>query len=572
MEETLLKAYDRLVERMNIDRELTDVGEDGLFSGYIHGQLILNLQAFEARYPEMINSTSPTQADAMESFILHEGKQPLAKRMLTAGLSQTVRDLEVFLNVTDELVYTVQPIHFGQRLELVYTQGQLFRAMAFKTDVTGVDCYDEAVKVKGIPTKIPVQADLSVFHGVITISNENRLKYNEKLAPRVAVDTILKSGEGLEYLEFVLQEVPNTGCRLYDTDDSHHTRLRRAHAMHIGTIAPDFPVDYTEVAERIEELTATENDSKYRYGAVAVKVNDMLSRDLIGGKKWATYWEIRVADIETVVTDVEFTTGLGGVVSSIIRFEPREMHGVSFNGVGVGLSELKGINVWIGDTLQLRNPHQGSAYRHVVLDKRPKDASPPVFPEKCSCGTLLTLGGPRNNVLRCDNYHECENQILERVKRYLGEDGIDLRMIKLGDLVLRKLVTSGKVRSIPDLYLLTEQDLTDVRISTSAARTFVSALEWAREHTVASHHLAAMYIPGIHRVNAIELCNHAYIDSIVVLARNAGYETFLEDLIGPSPAKLLRAFCEDERGAALLTKMGHLLRDVALEGDNGRDD
>ena len=558
MEETLLKAYDRLVERLNIDRDLKDAGQDGIFSTYMRGQQILNLQAFEARYPEMINSTSPTQEDAMESFILSEGRQPMAAKMLMPQCCDTVGELEVFLSITDELAYTVQPTYFGCRLELVYSQGTLFRVMQYNTPITGTDCYDAAIKAKGIPTKIPVQADLSVFHGHITISKENLAEYDRKLPPRVAVEKILETGEGAEYLDFILQEVVSTGCRLYDTDDAHYTRLNRAHSMHIGVVKPSLPVDYTQVAGTIEKMSKQADDNRYYFGGIDVKVNDILARDLIGGSKWSLFWQIPMKAVSSVVTDVVFKTGLGGLIFPTIKIEPRTLFGVEVKGINSHMMELRKLGVMIGDTIEISQSGKNAYMRTIDVSARPKDASPPVLPTTCSCGTPLTIAGPRHNVLRCDNYHECDSQIVARLKRYLSIEGIQAH---LNELVLRKLVSTGKVRSVPDLYLLKELDLTDLHVSRKSAVNFLKSLEWARERIVASRHLTMLFIPTIHPMIAADLCNHAYLDSIVVLAINPAYDEFLIDLIGPAPAAALKKFCEDERGATLLTRMGQLLRD-----------
>ena len=558
MENSLLKAYDALVHRLNVDETMGAVTGEGFFSEYLRKQFLLQLQAFEAREPELINSESPTQDSAIDSFILMEGKQPLAMMMPNHRTVREPDDLQRFLNHTDEHLYTVQPTYKSRWVELVYTHGVLFRVMLRATAHVGRDIYDHAIKVKGIPTKAPLQNDVSSFHGEITISKANLKAYGKTPDPLTAVDQILKSGEGLEYLEFILVDVPNSSCRLFDTDDDNYTRLRRARAMHIGSQPPTKPVSYEAVAQAICDITATSEESQFFIRGVLVVMNDIFNRAGVGVSGWGVFWPSQSESIKVVVTDIFFSSRAHGDVFPVICFDLTEVNNRYFSTMVLkNLRALEESGIWIGDTIEINFPLDHPEFVSVDLDARPVDATPAVLPTKCSCGQTLTTVPPRHDILRCDNYHGCHAQILTRLKRYLSADGVD---IKISTRVLNKLISTGVVTSIPDLYKLNVSDLTKVLVKGTAAERIVEGLTWALVSIAPSRHLAHMGIPNLSPKAAVLLANETYIDSIATMALSDVYRPILENLVGPAPTKALNKFCSEEHGAALMATMGHLLR------------
>ena len=112
------------------------------------------------------------------------------------------------------------------------------------------------------------------------------------------------------------------------------------------------------------------------------------------------------------------------------------------------------------------------------------------FPEKCeTCKTLLEDSGTR---LFCPN-PDCSKKILHRLEKWVSV--LDIR--ELGDKLLVQLFNSGRVKSIPDLYTLTEDELSSLdRMGKLSSAKVIRHINTKRQLSL-SVFLAGFNIEGI---------------------------------------------------------------------------
>lgn len=117
------------------------------------------------------------------------------------------------------------------------------------------------------------------------------------------------------------------------------------------------------------------------------------------------------------------------------------------------------------------------------------------IPQKCpTCNTPLTNIGTR---LFCPN-QKCPSLLIHKIHKWASVTDI----LELGDVLIQKLVTTGAVQQVSDIYTLTEEKLrpyflqdASTQISLGAKRV-VSSINNSRKMTLATF-LAALDIEGI---------------------------------------------------------------------------
>lgn len=113
------------------------------------------------------------------------------------------------------------------------------------------------------------------------------------------------------------------------------------------------------------------------------------------------------------------------------------------------------------------------------------------YPLNCpSCNYTTTFSG---EYLICPNTADCPAQVVGRVKNWIK----DLNLLEWGDTLVERLVDSGKVRDISDLYLLTEEDLASIdRMGEKSAKKCFDIL-WKDSEVTLDVFLGALSIPMI---------------------------------------------------------------------------
>jgi DNA ligase (NAD+) len=139
-------------------------------------------------------------------------------------------------------------------------------------------------------------------------------------------------------------------------------------------------------------------------------------------------------------------------------------------------------------------------------------------PDKCPvCGAITVTDG---KFVYCSNEKTCPPQVKGRINKWINEHGI----LEWGDAVITKLIESGKVKDIGDLYRLTAADIASLdRMGDKSAANLIEELDKYRSVTLES------FLGG--------LCIRGIATSIAKAVVDAGYDS-LDDIISVSVHEL----------------------------------
>lgn len=497
--------------------------------------LMHTLRALEKQFPQFYDATSPSVKvgnDLSESFVAVKHLAP----MLSLDNVFNIAELEEFdsrlkkvLGTQDELTYCVEPKIDGAGISAVYKNGKLVRLLTRGNGEKGDDITRNAFAIKNLPLQLSgdnVPSLLEIRGEAYMerdeferIKNQQRQEFIEKALAkkRKEAEKLLNSNaqtdtltdEELAVIEKKLPANPRNltagTMKLLDAEVLRNRELKVI-LYSIGTIEgfeikrqADLPkmlkkwglpaVNWYSLAtgtnavfEKISELEEIRADFPFNTDGAVIKLDDCSLHEIAGmtshAPRWATAWKYRAERAQTRLNAITIQVGRTGAITPVAELEPIE----NLSGTEVHRATLHNESyiaekdIRIGDTVIVEKAGEIiPAVLGVVLENRPTDSVPYVFPTICpECGSTLKKYGEKM-LSRCPNM-TCPPQIRGRIEHFASRGCMDIR--GLGEKIVGEVVDKLGVKDPADLYTLTrEKLLTLEKFKDKSADNLMESLE-----------------------------------------------------------------------------------------------
>ena len=556
---------------------------------------MMQLRALEADHPDLQAPDSPTQRvggaplSAFETIAHRMPMLSLDNAFSESDLIEFHRRVVERLSAT-EITYCCEPKLDGVAVSIVYESGLLTQAATRGDGVSGEDITANVKTIRNVPLMLSgddIPAYLEV-RGEITIPRSGFEQMNARARllgqkvfgnPRNAAAGSLRqldsSVTAKRPLEFTAYSV---GVFEGPLPASHDATLRVLAEWGIPISEHMQTVVGIEACEVYYEQMAVQRDAlPFDIDGIVYKVNLLEQQERLGfisrAPRWAVARKFPAQEVSTRLLGVDFQVGRTGAITPVARLEPVFVAGVTVSNATLhNIDEIARLSVAIGDVVVVRRA--GDVIPQivsVVRDDTENDVEvrvPIVFPSQCpACGAALAREAGEA-AIRCVGGVGCQAQLKGVVRHFASRKAMNID--GLGDKLIDQLVDEGLLKSVADLFRLTQDGVGALdRMGEKSSENLLLSVAAARQTTL-SKFIYALGIREVGEATARSLSEHFMtLDAMLAASVEA-----LEDVddVGPVVAQHIRAFAVDERNRIILDELlaaGITWPDVTLDAGDG---
>ena len=546
-----------------------------------YDKLFQELQAIEARHPELQRPDSPTQrviGQVLEGFASVQHAVPmLSIRTETDTTEEGARAFDLRVRRELKLAETDPPVAYSSELKfdglainLRYEHGVLVQAATRGNGEEGEDVTSNIRTIKQIPLKLRgVDVPVLEVRGEVYMRRDDFEAYNERQRALIAggaknEKTVVNPRNAAAGA--VRQLDPNQSRRrplsffAYGLGDVQGWTVPATHSGLLEALdAMGFPVAKLRVvSEGADGLVAfhqkvgTERDKlPYDIDGVVYKVDSRELQAKLGflsrEPRWAVAHKYPAQEQTTLLLDIDIQVGRTGKLTPVAKLQPVFVGGTTVSNATLhNEGEAQRKDVRVGDTVIVRRA--GDVIPEVVgvvLERRtPEVAAKPLFDMqswvhgKCPiCASPIAKEEDEAD-WRCTGGITCPAQCKQAFLHFASRRAVEIE--GLGDKVVDQLVDAGIVRTLPELYKLGVAKLNELeRMGEKSAQKLVDAIERSKKTTL-PRFLFGLGIRHVGEGTSKALARHfGDIDKLM----DASVEQLMEiPDVGPIASTSVRAF------------------------------
>jgi DNA ligase (NAD+) len=585
----ILKKIEELREKIRYHNYRYYVLDDPTITDAEYDQLMKELAKWETKYPQYINSSSPTQRVGIEPVSGFTTVKHIAP-MLSLANAFSSEELRAFdqrikkIIPQQKLEYIVELKIDGLAITLVYENGIFIRGATRGDGTTGEEITSNLRTVKTIPLKlfgkdihprIEVYGEVYMKKSEFKRLNEKRMKNEEslfanprnaaagsvrQLDPRITaqrhLDTFIYRATFPEGHKFnshmeVLNYLKKTGFKV-----NPHTKLCQ---------------DIEEAMNYCLQWIEKKEELDYEIDGMVIKVNSLRVREELGSTtrspRWAIANKFPAQQVTTKVRDIIVQVGRTGALTPVAVLDPVRISGSVVQRATLhNEDEIKRKDVRIGDIVLVQKAGEViPEVVKVIKEKRTGNEKEFVIPAQCPvCGAKVFR--PEGEVVSRCNSLTCPAQIKERIRHFASRNAMDIE--GLGPAIIDQLVEKDLIKDISNLYFLKRDDLISLeRMAEKSADNLLVAIKKSREKSLANliYGLGIRYV-GVHTSEVITRY-YPTLDKF----KKASLEELIEiNEIGPKIAESIILFFKEMENLAIIERLRRSGLNFGQEEEIGR--
>lgn len=450
-------------------------------SDFEFDQLLKQLEALEAQFPDLKFPYSPTQrvgGAITKSFDNVEHKNPMLSLANTYSEEELIDfDNRVKKGLDGEPYEYICELKFdGVAISLWYENGVLQKAVTRGDGIRGDDVTANAKTIRTIPLKLrhpevlpavfEVRGEVFMPRAVFKELNRQKEAQGEALLanPRNTTSGTLKMQDSKIVAERKLD------CYLYYLLGDNLPISTHEEAIHLMEQA-GFNVSKTyqkcpnihDVLDFINKWEVKRSDLPLDTDGIVIKVNKLEQQERLGATaktpRWAIAYKYKAESATTRLRGITFQVGRTGAITPVAELEPVLLAGTTVKRASLhNANEIARLDLRVGDVVHVEKG--GEIIPKVTgVDLKQRQDGLPKFEYISRCPECETPLERKEGeaVHYCPNYQACPPQVSGRIEHFIQRKAMNIE--SLGPETIRGLLDHGKIRDFADLYALRYDDL-----------------------------------------------------------------------------------------------------------------
>ena len=563
--------YEELKQQIHSHNHRYHVLDAPIISDLEFDKLLNELKQIEAEHPDWITPDSPTQragARPADRFNKVSHPSPILSLSNAFGADNARAWFERISRIDDRVEkakFVVEPKIDGLSIVLHYRDGVFIQGATRGNGEIGEDITTNLRTIGAIPLRIPVDpkgpkpAKYLVVRGEAFIPTEEFDELNRKLAEagqRTYLNPRNTAAGALRQLDPAKTASHALTLLVYQIIHSEDGKVPASQWEILEFLkALGFPI--TDIAQRFDNIEdavkyAETWDKKrdelpYEADGMVIKVDNLnLARDLgFVGKdpRGAIAFKFPAREVTTKLLDIRVTVGRTGVLIPNAMLEPVEIGGVVVERATLhNFDYIAEKDIRIGDRVLIKRA--GEVIPYVIgpviaaRTRKEKKYKPPANCPACGQPVEHFEG---EVAWYCVNA-ACPAQLLRNVEHFVSRGAMDI--VGLGSRIVEKLIETGKVKDVADIYTLKRTDIleavtkkdrkTEKEPPGKIADNLLASISTSKSRSL-GRLITALGIHGVGEVSANDLARH--FPDLDVLAKAKADDIQQIDGIGPSVAE-----------------------------------
>ncbi|MBB4723386.1 NAD-dependent DNA ligase LigA [Xanthomonas euvesicatoria] len=469
-----------------------------------YDKLMRELEALERAHPELASADSPTQrVGHLAASRFAEVRHALP--MLSLGNAFSEEEVTEFVRRISERLEVKQPLFSaepkldGLAISLRYENGEFVQGATRGDGATGEDVSANLRTVKAIPLRLRGEGWPQVLEvrGEVYMPRAAFEAYNAQMRAqggKVLANPRNGAAGSLRQLDARITAQRPLSFFAYGVGEVSEGALPQTHSAILAQLrAWGFPVSaLVEVVQGSDGLLAyyqrigaARDGLAFDIDGVVYKLDDLAGQREMGfvsrAPRWAIAHKFPAQEQSTTVEAIEIQIGRTGAATPVARLKPVHVAGVIVTNATLhNADQIARLDVRVGDTVIVRRAGDViPEVAAVVADQRPPGTQAWQMPTQCPvCGSQI-VREEGQAVWRCSGELTCPAQRKEAFRHFVSRRAMDVD--GLGEKFIEVLVDSGLVKGVADLYLLSVDQLLQLRLI-STAESPHAFLREAREH------------------------------------------------------------------------------------------
>src|SRR5512134_1012606 len=566
-----INRYEKLKQQIHSHNYRYHVLDAPIISDLEFDRLLNELKKIEADHPDWITSDSPTLragASPADRFVKVQHPAPILSLGNAFGADDARGWFERVSRIDDRVErakFVVEPKIDGLSVVLHYRDGLFVQGATRGNGEIGEDITTNLRTIRTIPLRIPVDDNGPKPPKILVVRGEAFMPVKEfealnlrlqEAGQRTYLNPRNTAAGSLRQLDPALTAARPLTLLVYQIIHSEGGKVPTSQWEVLEYLkALGFPV--TDIARRFADIEDaigyTESWDKrrdelaYEADGMVIKIDDLrLAADLgFVGKdpRGAIAFKFPAREVTTTLHDIKVNVGRTGVLIPNAVLEPVEIGGVVVERATLhNFDYIAEKDIRVGDRVLVKRA--GEVIPYVigpVVDARKGREKKYKPPTNCpACGQPVERFEDEV-AYYCVNA-ACPAQLIRNVEHFVSRGAMDI--VGLGIKIVYKLIETGKVKDVADIYTLKRLDIleavtkkerkTEKEPPGKIADNLLASIEASKSRSL-GRLITALGIRGVGEVSAGDLARH--FPDLEALSKARAEDLEQLDGIGPSAAE-----------------------------------